>query len=143
MKVPSLIRIAVVVLAVVQKPLLATPVAAGPKDPDSFQVTPIRQGDCTIGASFGNPRNGLCPSDLLELDTNQSVSWRPTADQSLWCDAVGGSTACRLAAIRAAEMRTTMTNTRDGLWTADSTLVGDYAMPNKLLRDTLLRRNTP
>ena len=97
-----LIRIAVVVLAVVE-PLLATPVAAGPKDPDSFQVTPIRQGDCTIGASFGDPRNGLCPSDLLELDTNQSVSWRPTADQSLWCDAVAGSYACRLAAIRAGD----------------------------------------
>ena len=93
------IRIAVVVLAVVE-PLLATPVAARPKDPNSFQVTPIRQGDCTFGASFGDPRNGLCPSDLLELDTNQSVSWRRTADQSLLCDAVAAAHACRLAAIR-------------------------------------------
>ena len=56
-----LIRIAVLVLAIVS-PLLATPVAARPKDPDSFLVTPPPQGGCNLRTSFGDPPlNRLCP----------------------------------------------------------------------------------
>ena len=49
-----LIRTAVLVLAIVS-PLLATPVAARPKDPDSFQVTSTPQGGCNFRTSFGDP----------------------------------------------------------------------------------------
>ena len=72
-----LIRIAVIALAVVG-PLLATPVAARPKDPDSFLATAPRQNGCNSRMSFGDPpRTGLCPSVLPELATNQPVSWHP------------------------------------------------------------------
>ena len=82
-----LIRIAVIVLAVIG-PLSATPVAARPKDPDSFLVTPVRQGGCNFGTSFGDPRTGLCPADLPELAANQPVSQRPAEAQSLLRNAV-------------------------------------------------------
>ena len=55
-----LIRIAMIVLAVVGA-LPATPVAARPKDPDSFQVTLLRQPDCHFGTNFVDPLDGLCP----------------------------------------------------------------------------------
>ena len=86
-----LIQIAVIVVTVVG-PLLATPVAATPTDPDSFLVTPIRQGDCYFGASFGDPRNGLCPSDLPQLVTNQPGSSRPASAGRLQRNAAAAAT---------------------------------------------------
>jgi hypothetical protein len=71
-----LTRIAVIALAVIG-PLLATPAAASPKDPDSFLVTPLQQDDCYFGASFGDPLNGLCPFDVPELATIRLVSGSP------------------------------------------------------------------
>ena len=49
-----LIRIAVLALAIGSL-LLATPVAARPKDPDSFLVMLTRQGGCNFRTSFGDP----------------------------------------------------------------------------------------
>ena len=124
-----LIRIAVIVLALVG-PLSATPVAARPKDPDSFQVTPPQQGGCNFRASFGDPLTGLCPADSPELAANQSVSQRPAEVQSLLRNAV--STVTRAGAPQyPLEMRTTM-NVSGGLWTRSSTFVGDYAAPVEL-----------
>ena len=72
-----LIRIAVLVLAIVS-PLLATPVAARPKDPDSFQVTSTSQGGCNFRTSFGDPPfNRLCPAGSSQLAVAQTVSRRP------------------------------------------------------------------
>ena len=68
-----LTRIAVIALAIIG-PLLATPAAASPKDPDSFLVTPLRQGDCYFGASFGDPLSGPCPFDVPELATVRLIS---------------------------------------------------------------------
>jgi hypothetical protein len=68
-----LTRIALIVLALVA-PLLATPVAASPKDPDSFLMTPIGQSDCYFGASFGDPITGLCPSGSPESPIIQSIT---------------------------------------------------------------------
>jgi len=124
-----LIRIAVIVLALVG-PLSATPVAARPKDPDSFQVTPPQQGGCNFRASFGDPLTGLCPADSPELAANQSVSQRPAEVQSLLRNAV--STVTRAGTLQyPLEMRTTM-NVSGGLWTRSSTFVGDYAAPDEL-----------
>ena len=127
-----LIRIAVLVLAVVS-PLLATPVAARPKDPDSFLVTPVRQGGCNFRTSFGDPpRTGLCPSGSPELTATQPVSQRPAEAQRLLRDAVAAVT--RAGALQyTLEMRTT-TNIRGGSWTAKSTFVGDYAAPDESAR---------
>lgn len=68
-----LTRIAIIVLAIVT-PLLATPIAASYKDPDSFLVTPIGQGDCYFGASFGDPITGLCPSGSPESAIIQPIT---------------------------------------------------------------------
>ena len=77
-----LIRIAVLVLAVVS-PLLATPVAARPKDPDSFLVTPVRQRWLQRQDEFrGSTAQRLCPSGSPELTANQPVSRRPAEAQS-------------------------------------------------------------
>lgn len=86
-----LIRIALIVLAVVG-PLLATPVAASPKDPDSFQGTPIGQGECSTITSFVDPLTGLCPSGLPELVTNQLVSSGLAETQRLLPNAVDAVT---------------------------------------------------
>ena len=104
-----LIRIAVLVLAIVS-PLLATPVAARPKDPDSFLVTPTPQGGCNFRTSFGDPPlNGLCPSGSPELAVVQSVSRRPAEAQRPLRNAV--ATVTRTGAPQyPLEMRTTTTN---------------------------------
>jgi hypothetical protein len=125
-----LLRIAVIALAVVS-PLLATPVAARPKDPDSFQVTPPRQDGCNFSTSFGDPFTGLCPPESPGLATNQPASWRPAEAQSLLRHAVDAVTLAS-ALQYTLEMQTTTTNIRGGLWTAKSTFVGDYAAPDKL-----------
>ena len=124
-----LIRIAALVLAIVS-PLLATPVAARPKDPDSFLVTPLGQRDCNFGASFGDPPvTGLCPSDSPELTANQSVSQRPAEAQRLLRNAA--ATVTRAGAPQyPQEMQTT--NVSGGSRTAKSTSVGDYAVPDPL-----------
>jgi len=124
-----LIRIAVIALTVVG-PLSATPVAARPKDPDSFQVAPIRQSGCNFRASFGDPLNGLCPSDSPELATTQPVSWSPAKAQRLLRNAAN-AVASAGALQYTLEMRTT-TNISGGSWTAKSTFVGDYAVPDAL-----------
>jgi hypothetical protein len=125
-----LIRIAVLVLAVVS-PLLATPAAARPKDPDSFLVTPVRQGGCNVRTSFGDPPlTGLCPTGSSELAANQPVSQRPAEAQRLPRHAAAVTHTDSLQ--YALEMRTTTTNVRGGSWTAKSTLVGDYAAPDAL-----------
>ena len=125
-----LIRIVVIVLAIVG-PLLATPVAARPKDPDSFQMTPPRQGGCNFRASFGDPLTGLCPSDLPELATAQPVSQRPAEAQRLLRNAADVITSA--GSLRyTLDMRTTTTNISGGSWTAQSTFVGDYAAPDEL-----------
>ena len=77
-----LIRIAVILLALVG-PLAATPAAARPKDPDSFQVTPSQQGGCNFSTSFGDPLTGLCPAGSPELAATQPVSPRPAAAQNV------------------------------------------------------------
>jgi hypothetical protein len=126
-----LIRIAALVLAVVS-PLLATPAAARPKDPNSFLVTPVRQGGCNVRTSFGDPpRTGLCPAGSSKLAANQPVSQRPGAAQSLLRnadDAIASAGSLQYTL----EMRTTTTNIRGGSWTAKSTLVGDYAASDRL-----------
>jgi len=126
-----LIRIAVLVLALVG-PLSATPVAARPKDPDSFQVTPPQQGGCNFRASFGDPLTGLCPADSPELATTQPVSWRPAEVQSLLRNAVSTMTRARSLQYTLEMRTTTMTNVSGGSWTAKSTFVGDYAAPDEL-----------
>jgi hypothetical protein len=122
--------IAVIVLAVVG-PLLATPVAARPKDPDSLQVTSVRQGGCNIRVSFGDPLNGLCPSGARTLTASQPISWHPTEAQKLLRDASSAVTSAGSLQYRL-DMLTTMTNIGGGSWTASSTLIGDYAAPDKL-----------
>ena len=125
-----LIRIAVLVLAIVS-PLLATPVAARPKDPDSFLVTPTPQGGCNFRTSFGDPPlNGRCPSGSPELTTIQSVSHRPAEAQTPLRNAVPTVTSTG-APQYPLEMRTT-TILRGGSWTAKSTLKGDHAAPDRL-----------
>jgi len=76
-----LIRIAVLVLAIVS-PLLATPVSARPKDPDSFLATPIPRGGCSFRTSFGDPPlNRLCPAGSSRLAIARTVSRRPAEAQ--------------------------------------------------------------
>jgi hypothetical protein len=125
-----LIRIAVIVLAVIG-PLSATPVAARPKDPDSFQVTPPRQGGCNFGTSFGDPPlTRLCPSSSSELAANQPVSQRPAEAQRVVRTAVSTVTSAgALQYPHPPDMRTA-TNIRGGSWTAKSTFVGDYTAPD-------------
>jgi len=125
----QLIRIVVIVLAIVG-PLLATPVAARPKDPDSFQMTPPRQGGCNFGTSFGDPPlNRLCPAGSSQLVVAQTVSRRPAEAQKPLRTAV--STAVRNGAQQyPQEMRTT--NVSGGSSSAKSTFVGDYAVPDAL-----------
>ena len=125
-----IIRIAVIVLAVVGS-LPATPVAARPKDPDSFLVTPIPKDGCSFMASFGDPLNGLCPSGLPELATIQTVSQRPAEAQGLLRNAAAAVTSAGSLQYTL-EMRTTTTNISGGSWTAQSTFVGDYAAPDEL-----------
>jgi len=123
-----LIRIAVLALAVIGL-LSSMPVAAKPKDPDGFQVTPPRQGGCNFRASFGDPLTGLCPSDLPELATAQPVSQRPAEAQRLLRNAADVITSA--GSLRyTLDMRTTTTNIRGGSWTTKSTFVGDYAVPD-------------
>ena len=125
-----LIRIAVLVLAIVS-PLLATPVAARPKDPDSFQVTSTPQGGCNFRTSFGDPPlNRLCPAGSAQLAVAQTVSRRPAEAQQPLRTAV--STVTRAGAPQyPQEMRTT-TNVSDGSAAAKSTSVRDYAVPDAL-----------
>jgi hypothetical protein len=124
-----LIRIAVIVLAVAG-PLLATPVAARLKDPDSFQVMPPWQDGCSFGTSFGDPPlTRLCPVGSSKLATTQPVSQRPAEAQRLPRKAVHA--VARAGALHyTLDMRTT-TNI-GGSWTAKSTLVGDYVAPDRL-----------
>ncbi len=126
-----LIRIAVLVLAIVS-PLLATPVAARPKDPDSFLVTPTPQGGCNFRTSFGDPPlNRLCPSGSPELTANQTVSRRPAEAQQPLRTAVPTVTRAGSAAIPAGDAthrRTSAAARR----TAKSTFVGNYGAPNGL-----------
>ncbi len=117
-----LTRIALIVLALVG-PLLATPVAARPKDPDSFQVTPLRQGGCNVRASFGDPLPWLCLSGLPELATIQPVSERPAEAQGLLRNASHAVTSAGSLQY-ALDMRMT-TNIGGGSETAKSTLVGE------------------
>ena len=126
-----LIRIAVLVLTIVS-PLLATPVAASPKDPDSFLVTPYPQGGCTFRTSFGDPPlNRRCPSGSPELTANQTVSQRPTEAQGPLRTAV--STVTRAGAQQyPLEMRTTTTNVRGGSSTAGAILRGEHAASDRL-----------
>ena len=126
-----LIRIAVIVLAVIG-PLSATPVAARPKDPDSFLVTPPQQGGCNFRASFGDPLTGLCPPDSPELATTQTVSQRPADAQGLLRNAVAAVTSAGALQYTLEMRTTTMTNVSGGSWTAKSTFVGDYAAPAEL-----------
>jgi hypothetical protein len=123
-----LIRIAVILLALVG-PLLATPVAARPKDPESFQVTPLRESDCYFGATFGDPLTGLCPSGLPELATTQPVSQRPAEAQGLVRAAVSTDTSAGSLQYTP-NMRTT-TSISGGSWTAEPTFVGDYVAPDE------------
>ena len=125
-----LIRIAVLVLAIVS-PLLATPVAARPKDPDSFQVTPTPQGGCNVRTSFGDPPlNRLCPAGSAQLAAAQTVSRRPAEARKPLRTAV--STVTRAGAQQyLLEMRTS-TNVSGGSWTAGAILKGDHATPDKL-----------
>jgi hypothetical protein len=124
-----LIRTAILVLAIVS-PLLATPVAARPKDPDSFQVTPPPQGGCNFRTSFGDPPlNGRCPSGSPELTANQTVSRRPVETQKPLRTTV--STVTRAGAPQyPQEMRTT--NVSGGSSTAKSTSKGDHVAPDGL-----------
>ena len=125
-----LIRIAVIALAIVS-PLLATPVAARPKDPDSFQVTPIRQGGCNLRTSFGDPPlNRRCPSGSPELTTIQTVSRRPAEAQKPLRTTMPAVTHAG-APQYTLEMRTT-TNVSGGSWTAGAILKGDHAAPDAL-----------
>jgi hypothetical protein len=125
-----LIRIAVIVLAVIG-PLSATPVAARPKDPDSFLVTSGQQGKCSFSASFGDPLAGLCPAGSPEVATNQPVSQRPAEARGLLRNAVDAVTSAG-ALQYTLEMRTMTTTVSGGLWMAQSTFVGDYAAPDTL-----------
>ncbi len=72
----NLITIVVIVLAVCGA-LLAMPVAAQPKDPGSFQGTPIPQGDCNYRATFGDPIIETCRPHSPEASTNQSALQLP------------------------------------------------------------------
>jgi hypothetical protein len=129
MKVP-LLRIAVLVLAIVS-PLLATPVAARPKDPDSFLVTPVRQGGCNFGASFGDPPlNRLCPAGSSELATNQTVSQRPAEAQKPLRTVVSTVTHAGTQQYPL-EMRTA-TKIRGGSSSAGAILKGELAAPARL-----------
>jgi hypothetical protein len=125
-----LIRIAVLVLAIVS-PLLATPVAARPKDPDSFQVTPPPRGGCNLRTSFGDPPlNRRCPAGSAQLAVAQTVSQRPAEAQQPLRTAV--STVTRAGAPQyPLEMRTT-TNVSGSSWTAGAILKGDHATPDAL-----------
>ena len=124
-----LIRIAVLVLAIVS-PLLATPVAARPKDPDSFLVTPPPQGGCNLRTSFGDPPlNRLCPAGSAQLAVAQTVSQRPAEAQQPLRTAV--STVTRVGAPQYPQgMRTT--NVSGGSAAAKSTFVGNYGAPDGL-----------
>jgi hypothetical protein len=124
-----LIRITVIVLALGGS-LLATPVAARPKDPDSFQVTPIQRGGCYFGASFGDPPIGLCPADLPELAANRAGSRRPATAQEVLHNAADAVTSAG-ALQYALEMRTT-TTISGGSWTTQSPPMGAYATPDEL-----------
>ena len=126
-----LIRIAVLVLAIVS-PLLATPVAARPKDPDSFLVTSTPQGGCNFRTSFGDPPlNRRCPPGSPELTANQTVSRRPAEAQQPLRTAV--PTVTRAGAQQyPQEMRRPSTNVSGGSWTAGAILKGDYVAPNGL-----------
>ena len=124
-----LIRIAVLVLAIVS-PLLATPVAARPKDPDSFQVTSTPQGGCNFRTSFGDPPlNRLCPAGSAQLAEAQTVSRRSAEAQQPLRTAV--STVTRAGAQQyPQELRTT--NVSAGSSSANATSVRDYAVPDAL-----------
>ena len=123
-----LIRITVIVLALGGS-LLATPVAARPKDPDSFQVTLIQRGGCYFGASFGDPPIGLCPADLPELAANRAGSRRPATAQEVLHNATDAVT--RTGSLQyPQEMRTT--NFSGGPRTTGSTLMGDHVAPDRL-----------
>ena len=118
-----------IVLAVVAL-LPALPVAARPKDPDSFLVMPIQRGGCYFGASFGDPPIGLCPADLPELAATQPVSRCPAQAQGLLRNAADAVTSAGGLQITP-EMRTT-TNISGDLWTVQSTFAGGYAAPDEL-----------
>ena len=121
-----LIRIAVLALAVIGL-LSSTPVAARPKDPDSFQVAPIRQDGCNFRASFGDPLNRLCPAGSSQLAVAQTVSRRPAEAQKPLRTAV--STVTRADAQQyPLEMRTT--NVSGSSSSAKST-VAAVAAPTK------------
>ena len=125
-----LIRIAVLVLAIVS-PLLATPVAARPKDPDSFLVTPTPQGGCNFRTSFGDPPlNRRCPSGSSELAANQTVSRRPAEAQQPLRTAV--PTVTRAGRSNTRRGCGPSTNVSGGSSAAKSTFVGNYAAPDRL-----------
>ena len=125
-----LIRIAVLVLAIVS-PLLATPVAARPKDPDSFLVTSTPQGGCNFRTSFGDPPlNRLCPAGSAQLAVAQTVSQRPAEAQQPLRIAVPAVT--RAGAPQYPLKMRTSTNVSGGSWTAGAILKGDHAAPDKL-----------
>jgi hypothetical protein len=118
-----LIRIAMIVLAVVGA-LPATPVAARPKDPDSFLVTLLRQPDCYFGTSFVDPLNGLCPAGVPELATDQPIPWHSTEALSLLRTAVDAATSTGTYTL---EMLIATMNARIGLWMIESASVGPCA----------------
>ena len=125
-----LIRIAVLVLAFVS-PLLATPAAARPKDPDSFLVTSTRQGGCNLRTSFGDPPlNRLCPPGSPELTANQTVSRRPTEAQGPSRTTV--PTVTRAGAPQYPQGMRPPTNVSSGSSAAGAILKGDYVAPNGL-----------
>jgi hypothetical protein len=125
-----LIRIAVIALAIVS-PLLATPVAARPKDPDSFQMTLPQPGGCNFGTSFGDPPLiRPCLPGSSEPAATQPVSQRPAAARRLVHAAV--SAVARAGSLQyTPDMWTTMTND-SGSWTVKSTSMGDYIVPDAL-----------
>ena len=117
-------------IAVAMTLLLATPVAARPKDPSGFQMMRAQQHACQQRTSFGDPPAVNCMADAPEQAAIQPVSWPPAEAQSLLRIAANalasaGSLQCTL------EMRTTTTNIRGGSWTANSTFVGGFAAPDK------------
>jgi hypothetical protein len=56
----------------------ALPVAARPKDPDSFRVTRRRVPVCQHGASFRDPFPGACSADFAGWVTYWPAFWQTT-----------------------------------------------------------------
>jgi hypothetical protein len=110
-------------IAVVVSLLFAIPVAARPKDPDSFRWLPRK-----ANASLAEQRGDAVTLVSAQLQPASAVPMKAHELMRDAANAVGSAGALEFRL----DMQTTLTNIRGGSWTTESTLAGHYTAPDRL-----------